>query len=35
MGKLTAKKVDTLKLPGHYVDGEGLALVIGKRGGKS
>lgn len=35
MGKLTARKVETLKLPGHYVDGEGLALVIGRRGGKS
>ena len=35
MGKLTARRVETLKEPGHYVDGEGLALVIGKRGGKS
>lgn len=24
-----------LKEPGHYVDGDGLALVIGRRGGKS
>ncbi len=35
MSKLTARKVETLKSPGHYVDGDGLALVIGKRGGKS
>ncbi|HSF93884.1 MAG TPA: integrase arm-type DNA-binding domain-containing protein [Thermohalobaculum sp.] len=35
MGKLTAKKVEALKQPGHYVDGDGLALVIGRRGGKS
>lgn len=35
MSKLTARKVETLKEPGHYVDGDGLALVIGKRGGKS
>ena len=35
MPKLTAKKVESLKIPGHYVDGDGLALVIGKRGGKS
>ena len=35
MGKLTAKKVEALKEPGHYVDGDGLAPVIGKRGGKS
>lgn len=35
MGKLTARKVETLTEPGHYVDGEGLALVIGRRGGKS
>lgn len=35
MGKLTARKVTTLSEPGHYVDGEGLALVIGRRGGKS
>jgi len=35
MGKLTARKVDALKEPGHYVDGDGLALLIGKRGGKS
>jgi len=35
MGKLTARQVQTLKEPGHYVDGDGLALVIGRRGGKS
>jgi len=35
MSKLTARKVETLKSPGHYVDGDGLALVIGRRGGKS
>ncbi|HHL22679.1 MAG TPA: site-specific integrase [Aliiroseovarius sp.] len=35
MGKLTVRKVESLKTPGHYVDGEGLALVIGRRGGKS
>ncbi len=35
MGKFTARKVEALKEPGHYVDGDGLALVIGKRGGKS
>lgn len=35
VSKLTSRKVETLKLPGHYVDGEGLALVIGRRGGKS
>jgi integrase len=35
MGKLTARKVEALKEPGHYVDGDGLALVIGRRGGKS
>jgi integrase len=35
MANLTAKKVEALKEPGHYVDGDGLALVIGKRGGKS
>jgi integrase len=35
VSKLTARKVETLNLPGHYVDGEGLALVIGRRGGKS
>jgi len=33
--RLTAKKVEHLKEPGHYVDGDGLALIIGKRGGKS
>jgi hypothetical protein len=35
MARLTARKVEALKKPGHYVDGDGLALVIGKRGGKS
>ena len=35
MPKLTARGVETLKSPGHHVDGDGLALVIGKRGGKS
>ena len=35
MGKLTARKIETLSKPGHHVDGDGLALVIGKRGGKS
>ena len=35
MGKFTARKVEALKEPGHHVDGDGLALVIGKRGGKS
>jgi integrase len=35
MGKLTARKVQALIEPGHYVDGDGLALVIGRRGGKS
>lgn len=35
MPKLTTRKAESLKDPGHYVDGDGLALVIGKRGGKS
>ena len=35
MPKLTARKVETLKTPGHHVDSDGLALVIGRRGGKS
>ncbi len=35
MGKFTARKIEALKEPGHYVDGDGLALVIGRRGGKS
>ena len=35
MGKLTDRKTKALKSPGHYVDGDGLALLIGKRGGKS
>ena len=33
--RLSTKRVEALKAPGHYVDGGGLALVIGKRGGKS
>ena len=32
MGKLTARKVQALIEPGHYVDGDGLALVIGAGG---
>lgn len=35
MSRFTAKAILALKSPGHHVDGEGLALVIGKRGGKS
>jgi len=35
MGKLTATAVKAAKEPGRYGDGEGLFLVIGKRGGKS
>jgi integrase len=35
MPKLTTRKAESLKEPGHYVDGDGLALVIGRRGGKS
>jgi integrase len=35
MPNLTARKAESLKDPGHHVDGDGLALVIGKRGGKS
>ena len=35
MGKFTARKVEALNEPGHHVDGDGLALVIGRRGGKS
>jgi hypothetical protein len=35
MPKLTARKAEALKDPGHHVDGDGLALVIGRRGGKS
>jgi Arm DNA-binding domain len=34
MVKLSARKVETLKSPGHCVDGDGLALVIGRCGGK-
>lgn len=33
--RLHPNRVKALKEPGHYVDGDGLALVIGKRGGKS
>ena len=35
MGNLTATAVKALKEPGRYGDGDGLALLIGKRGGKS
>lgn len=35
MGKLTATAVKATKEPGRYGDGDGLWLVIGKRGGKS
>lgn len=35
MGKLTATAVKAAKEPGRYGDGDGLFLVIGKRGGKS
>jgi len=35
LGRLTVQKIKALKEPGHYVDGDGLALVIGRRGGKS
>jgi len=35
MGKLTATAVKAAKEPGRYSDGDGLFLVIGKRGGKS
>lgn len=35
MGKLTATAIAKAKTPGRYGDGEGLALVIGKSGGKS
>lgn len=35
MGKLTAKAVAAAKEPGRYGDGDGLFLLIGKRGGKS
>ncbi|WP_394728951.1 tyrosine-type recombinase/integrase [Altererythrobacter sp. GH1-8] len=35
MGKLTATSVKNAKLPGRYGDGDGLWLVIGKKGGKS
>lgn len=35
MAKLTAKKVDNLKEPGFYGDGEGLYLKVGAGGAKS
>lgn len=35
MGKLTATSVKAVKEPGSYSDGDGLFLLIGKRGGKS
>lgn len=35
MGKLTARKVETAKLPGMYGDGEGLYLRVGPSGAKS
>lgn len=35
MGNLTATAVAKAKAPGRYGDGEGLALVVGKSGGKS
>ncbi|AWW75433.1 integrase [Erythrobacter sp. KY5] len=35
MARLTAASVKAAKEPGRYGDGEGLYLVIGKRGGKS
>ena len=35
MPKLTAKKVENLKEPGFYGDGEGLYLKVGKGGAKS
>lgn len=35
MGKLTAKKVENLKEPGFYGDGEGLYLKVGTGGAKS
>ena len=35
MGKLTATAVKAASEPGRYGDGEGLFLLVGKRGGKS
>lgn len=35
MPKLTARRVDALKEPGMYSDGEGLYLRLGQNGGKS
>ena len=35
MGKLTATAIKAANEPGRYGDGDGLFLVIGKKGGKS
>ena len=35
MAKLNARKVDTLREPGMYGDGEGLYLCVGRIGAKS
>lgn len=35
MGKLTASSVKAANQPGRYGDGDGLALLVGKSGGKS
>lgn len=35
MGKLTATAVKAMNEPGRYGDGDGLFLLVGKRGGKS
>ncbi|WP_066556798.1 tyrosine-type recombinase/integrase [Croceicoccus bisphenolivorans] len=35
MGKLTATAVKAMSEPGRYGDGDGLFLLVGKRGGKS
>ena len=35
MSKLSARKVAAPNSPSHFIDGDGLALVIGERGGKS
>ncbi len=35
MGKLTAMSVKAAKEPGRYGDGDGLFLLVGKRGGRS
>lgn len=34
MGVLTVKKIDSIKEPGRYTDGDGLMLVVGKDGSK-